>query len=246
MRWIFFVLLGANILLFGWHMLFYQPLDRRQAFAPVSPLAGQDVPSIRLLRDAPQRVSTPENTPPENTPENAPLAEVVDSDELEKSLCTFVGPFGETAKAEQLVERLSAMGVQGEVAKVDIPAGPGYWVYLKPLASRREALRRLAELQAQGVDSYVIPRGELANGISLGMFSKEPLAQARMREMADMGITPELHVIERSYQEVWVSIPAAQASGLGDQAWRRLLESPKNTERKQNFCLHVASQDNFH
>jgi hypothetical protein len=249
MRWIFFSLLAANIVLLGWLLLFQadsvHTIPRQDA--PDVAHSREGGPSIRLLRDVNQaELGGTAST----APQARPKAEAVQAQTHElppaQQMCTFVGPFEAMPEAEALVERLQAMDVEGEVVKVDIPAGPGYWVHLPPLDSRRAALRRLADLQALGVDSYIIPRGELMNGISLGMFSKEPLAKARMAELRDMGIDARLNVIDRSYQEIWVSVPAQSAQYLSDQAWQRLLQSKKNAERKQNSCLAVASGHNFH
>lgn len=243
MRWIFFVLLGANALLLSWQLFAEQP--RQQAPAPRATNQQEisDSPSIALLQEVPRQRASAESPSPA-----AKESEVSGSqpDTMGKSMCTFVGPFEDEGSAGELVERLAAMEVQGSVAPVDIPAGPGYWVYLEPLGSKREALRALAELQAQRIDSYIIPKGELANGISLGMFSKEHLAKARLAEMHELGIDAKVDIIERSHHEIWVSIPASSAEQLGDQVWQRLLEGVKTAERRQNFCLHVASQDNFH
>jgi hypothetical protein len=234
MRWIFFVLVIANISLFGWH--FFQVPDDDVADHSAQVPKLDRAPRIRLLSElgksdgtgATDKPAAPEFDPPR------------------QPLCTFVGPFEATEQAAQLVERLAAMEIEGDVAEVEIPSGPGYWVYLAPRASRREALRSLTELQARGVDSFIIPKGELMNGISLGMFSQEDLARAHVRDMAELGLNAEIDIIERSYKEIWVSVPKASADSLGEQAWQRLLESNKKADRRQNFCLHVASRGNFH
>lgn len=241
MRWIFFALLGANALLFSWQLLSDRPRQQSPEQSRANYQVPSDIPSIALLRETSTRSNTAASP---RTPTKAEESEATAA--ADKALCTFIGPFDDEVRAGELVERLAAMDVAARVTPVDIATGPGYWVYLEPLPSRREALRALAELQAQKIDSYIIPKGELSNGISLGMFSKEPLARARLKEMQDLGIDAKLDIIERSHHEIWVSLPASAAAQLDDQAWQRLLENVKTAERRQNFCLHVASQDNFH
>ena len=242
MRWIFFVLVSANILLFGWHFLAGKNDVVPQGMEIQHP---SDVPPIYMLGEPLKRQANEKIVKADKPASRA--KETIDGLKApSKPLCTLVGPFETSDEAAQLVERLAAMDVEGHVANLEIPSGLGYWVYLAPRESRREALRSLAELQARGVDSFIIPKGKLMNGISLGMFSQETLAHAHVRDMAELGLDAKIDIVERSYNETWVSVPQASASKLGEQAWQRLLKSNKTADRRQNFCLHVASQGNFH
>lgn len=159
-----------------------------------------------------------------------------------KPLCELVGPFGDMEKAEEFIEKLKGVEVSGGVKEIELPSGTGYWVYLKPLRNRKEALRRLSELQAKGVDSYVIPKGELENGISLGMFSQKGLADARLKEMSAVGLEPQLKEIERSYREIWVMLNQGEGAKMSKYTWENLLKGINMLERRQNYCLDVASQ----
>lgn len=163
------------------------------------------------------------------------------SEDDPEALCTLVGPFNKLLEAEYFAERVLALNVNALPKEIKMPAGPGYRVYLEPEASRREALRVLAELQSKGIDSYVIPKGELANGISLGMFSQKLLADSRLKEMDNLGLAPKMDVIERTYKEIWVVLYKKEAVKLNDTSWARLMEGYDDLERRQNFCLDVAS-----
>ena len=162
-----------------------------------------------------------------------------------KSLCELVGAFKSRDLARSFVERLSAIEVKSEIRDLRLPAGPGYWVYLEPAESRPVALRSLAELQARKIDSYVIPKGDLANGISLGLFSQESLAKSRLKEMQAIGLEPKLDTIERTYREIWVMLFHGEDAKMSSLTWTRVLEGFNKLERRQNFCLDVASEDNF-
>ncbi len=159
-----------------------------------------------------------------------------------KLLCELIGPFESGGVASNFVERLKAIEVVSSLKDIELPAGPGYWIYLEPLASRQEAIRLLRELQAKRIDSYVIPKGELANGISLGMFSKKTLSDARVREMTAVGLAPKVEEIERSYREVWVMLEPGEDSKMSSLSWERAMEGIKGLERRQNYCLDVASR----
>lgn len=162
--------------------------------------------------------------------------------EATQPLCTLVGPFPELLPAEYFVERLAALEVASAVQDVEIPGEVSYWVYLPPLDSRRQAFNRLRELQAKGIDSYVIPKGDLENGISFGMFSQADLAQRRLEDMRSQGYPAEQQEITRSYKETWVVLPPGQAGRLGPETWQQMLADGRGLERRQNFCPPVASE----
>lgn len=249
MRWIFFTLILANLLTFAWGLVatsnevpgYQRPATLKnpyQSFPEIELLSERDNRGIELGSSTVERVARPEPVP-------SSLVEPVDAPGRElngRALCEIVGPFDTTETAADFVQRLAAIEVQGALKDLDLPAGPGYWVYLEPVATRREALRLLSELQAKRIDSYVIPKGDLANGISLGMFSKKSLADAREKEMLELGLTPKVEQIERSYREIWVMLAPGEEAKMSDLTWNRLMEGAKSMERRQNYCLDVASQ----
>ncbi len=159
-----------------------------------------------------------------------------------KLLCELVGPFESREVASDFIARLESIEVVSSERDIELPAGPGYWVYLQPKASRREALRTLGELQSRRIDSYVIPKGDLVNGISLGMFSKKALSEARVKEMRAIGLDPRVEEIERTYREVWVMLNPGEDSKMSKLTWERTMQGIKDLQRRQNYCLEVASK----
>ncbi len=241
MRWVFFSLLGINVLVFAWGVVF----DSDQAnIAEVreSPFPYKGLPELKMLGEVGDIQPVGERVKKELPAQASFNAGTLD----EKALCEMVGPFKDTDAAEDFSSRLSAIDIISSVKDLELPAGPGYWVYLKPAESRRAALRRLAELQARGIDSYVIPKGEFENGISLGMFSQENLAKARLAEMVGIGLEPYLETIERTYREIWVMLAPGEERKMSNLTWDRVMDGLNHLERRQNFCLDVASQDNIH
>lgn len=162
------------------------------------------------------------------------------------ALCLMVGAFASAMDASEFMMRLAALDVMSYEHPVDLSAGEGYWVYLRPSTNRDEARRRLAELQARGVDSYIIPKGELENGISLGVFTRRDLAEARLAELTRLGLSVNLHNIERSYREHWVMLGESEEHKLDESVWRSLLQENISLQRRQNLCSDVASTKNFH
>ncbi len=114
--------------------------------------------------------------------------------------CELIGPFAELLHAEYLVERLAALEVASSIKQVEIADGKNYWVYLKPEMSEKEALRRLSEIQqSKAIDSYIIPSGELANGISFGQFVSEAEAKTRAEQIHAQGYAAEIKELPKSH-----------------------------------------------
>jgi cell division septation protein DedD len=158
-----------------------------------------------------------------------------------QAICTLVGAFDRLLKAEYFVERLSALGLSSEIKNIAVEIETWYWLYLPPEASRKEALRRLSEVQQRGIESYVIPSGNLANAISLGTFSKKDLALAMRDTVIKQGYQPEISEVPREQKEIWVFLPQGEASKISAERWAELLSSQDYLQKRQNLCSDVAS-----
>lgn len=155
--------------------------------------------------------------------------------------CELIGPFAEVLHAEYLIERLVALGVSATIKQVEIADGKNYWVYLRPEMSEKEALRRLSEIQqSKAIDSYIIPSGELANGISFGQFSGENEAKGKAEQVRGQGYPAEIKEIPKSHNETWVEVHHSVGQKLSEDQWLGLLKEEKDIERRQNYCLGVA------
>lgn len=244
MRWIFLSLLIFNVLALVWGWLG----DGTQVRVSLSttPFSYGHVNTLQLLTeiDGSALVEVPGLAAAKEAARSVVSSNIPTKDG--RSLCEMVGPFKDRQQALDFVERLAAMDVDAEVKEVELPAGSRYQIYLPPEESHKAALRKLTELQAKQVDSYIIPKGELENGISLGMFSKKNLAEQRLRDMRGIGLVPEMNIIERTYWELWVMLAPGEGGKLSKLTWSRAMEGINNLERRQNFCLDVASKDNFH
>jgi hypothetical protein len=155
--------------------------------------------------------------------------------------CELIGPFAELLHAEYLVERLTALEVASAIKQVEIADGKNYWVYLKPEMSEKEALRRLSEIQqAKAIDSYIIPSGELANGISFGQFVSEAEAKTKAEQIRAQGYAAEIKEVSKSHNETWVEVREKVGQKINEEKWLSLLKEEKAIERRQNYCLGVA------
>jgi hypothetical protein len=116
---------------------------------------------------------------------------------------------------------LNAVGFSVEMRAVDVPTGVyDYRVILPPLPSLQEAFRRLRELKSRNIDSYVIPEGEDAQGISLGVFSSKEASLSHQERLGDEGYRVEIRRIERVTRGYWLygalgfGFPDGQIAGV--------------------------------
>ncbi|GMG88660.1 hypothetical protein [Biformimicrobium ophioploci] len=217
MRWIALILLVANIGLFFW--LGKQPAEKSSAAE--KPLAVQGAAIEMLSELPPERVREVRRQPARQAPPP-------------QALCTMLGPVAEESDEALLDERFRALGLAAEVRDIEMQGAMRYWVYLEPLPNRKEAFRRLRELQAAGVDSYVIPKGSLTNGISFGIFAEEARASSLQKELQDKGYPALFRQEPQTYTERWVVV--ADDAAAGEDFWRQIAEDFPDLERRQNLC----------
>lgn len=244
MRWILISLVAMNILAFAYFQLVPEDSDVPVSQAVVAEASGP-VKEVQLLSEVPERFEQNDgqgresvNKPaPPSAPETRADRHAVNS----KSLCTLVGAFKILLKAEYFSERLEALGLTADIQNIAVTRHVSYWLHLSPEVSRKDALRRLRELQGRGIDSYVIPSGDLENGISLGMFSKYESAVNLKSKIISQGYDPKLIEVPREKKEIWVVLPQGEAAKLSAELWSELLSSDEYLQKKQNFCSDLAS-----
>ncbi|MBE7374212.1 SPOR domain-containing protein [Pseudomonas lopnurensis] len=223
MRWFFLLLVLLNVFFFLQHQ-YQAPLRVKE----VVPLDAYNRPqqNITLLSESP--------SPPRREQMSPGQAD---------SACLFLGGFDEEHLAKSLEQRLLSLDVQSSVQFVDMAGGVDYWVYLPPLASRQASLRQLRELQSRNIDSYIITVGDLANGISLGIFSRKDSAEgvvARLREVDYAALVRELPRVHRKY---WVRVSNAARHLVDDTILEGLMRDMPALQHRQMPCASVATSE---
>ncbi len=221
MRWMFLWLVVLNLFYYVWHQ--QQAPLRVTEIAPLN-MAQDSKRDIRLLSES----SAP------------PRREVAKVQPVE-AVCLFLGSFELMADASAVEQRLLSLDIQSRVQSMDAAAGVDYWVYLPPLASRQASLRQLRELQARKIDSYIITQGDLANGISLGIFPRSDSAQSVMQRLRDAGYEPSLRELTRAHRSFWVRISPQSRRLADDSLLQRLAFDFKGLEQQLMPCEGVAS-----
>ena len=239
MRWIVFILAFANIGYFGWSV--YQ-----QSRSDYQVVSGQpeSIPKtgrrLVLVSESDRSGKAVKQSAGEN---NAPAVESSPAEEMKAAseYCVALGPFADSESVGQVQQRLFSLGISSrERADQDMQT-IDHWVHIPPLPSRDSAIRLLRELQAQNIDSFVITQGELTNGISLGLFSKESSANEVARRLMAAGYSVEIKPLSRVPEQWWLELDAADEEKLDDYFWNELVSRMQDIKKTKKRCEGVVS-----
>jgi len=228
MRWIALFLLLLNLGVYAWFAA--SASTAADATRATGASRDTDVREIILVTE----MASAQLSPVEEV--STPVSVDVSSEQL----CTLIGPFPEEYQGQDIVQRLLALQVSATLREIEMQGQMRYWVYLPPMHSRREAFNRLRELQAQGIDSYVIPKGTLADGISFGIFSDRGRAESLAAELVAKGIGAQSREEPQTHMERWIILAPGQVEHLAGEFWQQLQEEHPELDRRRNLCSEVA------
>jgi len=233
MRAIFIFLLAANFIFWGYH---YSELGKVKPAAKRVPEPVQNIATnverLQLLAERGGAVEA-------DAARQVKKKSAVGFEEVGTDFCTMIGPYDQLLHAEYALEHLKSLGVVAHITPVEIKEGELYWVYLPPEVSEKEALRRLYELQSKGIESHIITKGELSNGISFGRFADFVHAEALAAEIKNLGYSVDIKMLPKKIQEIWLVIQPGFDGNVDESVWGALLSKEDSLEKRQNFCLGV-------
>lgn len=191
MRWIFFLLVLANLLLLAF---FWQ-----QSPEPVKPQSA-----ALNVQSAEQRLQLVGEAKLQLSQRRQPVTKAP----AQPRLCQVAGPFMDSQTLEDAKARATAVGLLSRVKRIQaLSAEPSeYWVHVPPRASRQQARKVLHELQSRRIDSYIITQGELADGVSLGLFRNKESAHNLMTKVQSYGIPVSIREVSDTQDELWLEL----------------------------------------
>lgn len=172
MKWLFYLLLIANAVIFAYARLDAGNSNAQSAHPPFN------ADKIKLLREMP---AAPILKPVAKL-ETAITAEAV------KPVCLEWGSFAgeEQMRAQRALEPLQ---LGEKLGSRSVEEGATYWVYIPPLKTRKDAEKKIAELKSRGVtEFFLVPDGASKNAISLGIFKSEELAKNYLAKLQTKGV----------------------------------------------------------
>ncbi len=213
MKWLFFLLLLANLVLAAW--------DEFGSQTSPSPLTRQEIYADRIkiaqpLQKPPAPAPAPVSAP---TAVSAPLA-VTAAAPVSVMSCYRWGAFSGDAldRARRVLQRLapSVTITERSLAK----AGTlGFWAYIPPAKSKKDALEKIRKLDALGIrDHFLIQEtGKWQYAVSLGIFHTEDAAKRYAASVRGKGVKSAASA-RRDGGEVEfliANLSESAASGLG-------------------------------
>lgn len=155
-------------------------------------------------------------------------------------LCVSMGVFSSRSEAQQLQQRLLALAIQSSVISRAGVDAEDYWLIMPAAGGQSGARQRLSQLQAEGLDSFIITQGPLADSISLGVFAREDYALARQAQLQALGHDLKIERQAKPASEFLVQV-SSEARRLVDQSLlARLRESFPQLQHQFLPCKAVA------
>ena len=198
MRYLFILLLMANIAFFVWTQRLSP--NNKKTFKAVD----DGVTSLQLMSEVEP-----------NKPSVQPQTNNISTDVNQS--CFSTGPFDVEANVNAAAELLNPLVMKTSIRKITTTQEAGYWVYLPALASRAEALKKGRDLAAAFVkDYYVVTSGDNENSISLGLYREPYNADNRIAELSKKGFQVNKEIRIEQWPEFWLdySVTEAQATNL--------------------------------
>jgi len=191
MRWVFLSLVCLNLLVMVW---FWRDQAGMVAVNPNPDErnnAGQSLVLLSELKQSELSYKTKRDTAKVSSEQR----------------CYSVGPLKDENDAKFLGIRAEALGFASEMRSLATGGSIEHWVHVPPLSNRQQSLQLLRELQGRGIDSYIITQGELAEGISLGLFRNQTSAEKLTEKMRTMHYNVIIKEVLRGEKELWLEFP---------------------------------------
>ena len=199
MRAFFLLLIAANLAFFAWTQYYAAP----EGAGDPEPARRQVNPSSIRLLTGPELADLPALKP-------APAAE---PGPAAPGSCIEWGGFSvaEAPRAEQVLAPL-ALGARLSQRRSEEKAG--WWVFIPPQGSRAGAQKKTAELKSLGVDDYFVlqDEGSFRWAVSLGVFSSEEAARARLEALRARGVrSAQTGEREAQVAKIWFQVRGTDA-----------------------------------
>ncbi len=152
--------------------------------------------------------------------------------------CGTLGPFKSRIQAKRIRRKLGALkkiGIEQKPTLVD----KSYWVLIPPLPTRKEARAVVEKLKAAGVkDLWLVPKGEMRNAISLGLYSRKDAAYSHAENLRKKGFEVEVKPKQEEVPRYWLEF-----AGLDEAAFEKLDPEalPQGVEVDKKVCGQASS-----
>jgi len=240
-RAIFLALLLMNLGLFAWYRWYVLP--GRVEPAPSAAPGGKPLQLMSELSAGDRKALA--SAPVESAPAAAtspaivtPMPAASTSGTAVAALaCASYGPFPSSDDAAQGLARLKAAGLTANQHVIPGKTKRGYWVYLPPFGTRREADAAADLLRTKGVkDIYVVADEANRNAVSLGVFNQREGAVQREKDIRKLGLKPQMAERFRDEPRYWLDARGAEGALPQADVFKDLGEESTPVGRATSVC----------
>ena len=242
-RALLFALVLANLGVFAWYRWYLLPSEQGPNLAPA--LSGEPLKltselsaSERKALNSAAAATTVAPPSPASAPVPAPSTALAAVPGLD---CATYGPFAGSDEVQQAESRLKQLGLSTTAHTVAGKTKPGYWVYLPPFGSRKEADAAMELLKKRGVsDIYVVADEADRNAISLGLFKQHEFAAQRVKELKKLGYHPQTAERFRDEPRYWIDARGAVGVLPSADLFKDLGEDDSSVGKGTGVCSAPA------
>lgn len=239
MKWIFLLMVMGNIGFAVWQTRFAPP-----AVAPSSATAQPAIPAhvnrLLLLGELEEerlreRVAAvaPADEAAGKTREQSGVATAAVA-AAPANICFRIGPLASEEEVSRVGTWLRQLGSEPVLREDERREVSKFWVYFPPFPTRKAALQRVEQMVADQVDDiYVIPRGDQANAVSLGLYAHRASLERRLQELSAKGYEPSTVPRYESKKSSWYDVQFEAGFAFPAPAF---LEAFPETEASETRC----------
>lgn len=233
MKWVVLCLVLANAAFFGWQLSRDREVVVVSEAAPASSNAAMvsrlllvnevDPGVLRRRRSSPLAGPVVEPEVPvlagsaATDSESAPVAleEVLAMPQNPDIACYTIGPLENEDDISALGAWFKAQGSQATLRDDERREVVSTWVFMPPQESLDAAKALVGEMEAANIDDiYVIARGDMANAISLGLYSQNETLERRVAQLESRGFTPSVQPRYRTATASWFDVTTSTAQPM--------------------------------
>jgi septation ring formation regulator EzrA len=179
MKWIFAILVVINILFFS--VMQFNSSHGREPMRGHEPVRAEKIKLLTEPQKAPEMALALSESPVKSG-DNAPV-------EAKPEICLEWGQFsGDTLK--RVAQALEKLQLGEKLIQHKAEKSGGYWVYVTPRKTLKEAQKKVDELKQLGVqESYIVREpSAMQYAISMGIFSTAEAATKFLDQMREKGV----------------------------------------------------------
>jgi cell division septation protein DedD len=150
--------------------------------------------------------------------------------------CGSTDSFASQESTKKIQTEWLKMGGEAEQELVKEPGSSIWWVYLSAVKDEDAAAQVLRQLREKGIDSYYMRTGELAGGISLGVFSRKDSAVGVQGSIREKGYAAEVRAIQRVETKFRITLKLHDREKIHELRAQELLAKYSAMQVKEIAC----------